>query len=36
VVAVDAEARKVVARIPVGKVPKRLLVATPPDTGKAP
>ncbi|HJT78415.1 MAG TPA: cytochrome D1 domain-containing protein [Gemmataceae bacterium] len=31
VAAVDTETRQVVARIPVGKDPKRLLVVTPPD-----
>ena len=30
VAAVDTESKKIVARIPVGKEPKRLIVVTPP------
>jgi YVTN family beta-propeller protein len=36
VAAVDTESKKVVARIPVGKEPKRLVVVTPPEKAKAP
>jgi YVTN family beta-propeller protein len=36
VAAVDTESKKVVARIPVGKEPKRLVVVTPPEKTKAP
>jgi YVTN family beta-propeller protein len=36
VAAVDTESKKIVARIPVGKEPKRLVVVTPPEKTKAP
>jgi YVTN family beta-propeller protein len=36
VAAVDTESKKIVARIPVGKEPKRLVVVTPPEKAKAP
>jgi YVTN family beta-propeller protein len=36
VAAVDTQNKKVVARIPVGKEPKRLVVVTPPEQTKAP